>query len=398
MRGNRALRLIDRWIGTALILLFGLVEKLRACVRVRRCTPLDFDRILVLKLAALGDTILLLPTIDAIKRAHPSCHLTMVITLINAEGIERAESVDEIVRIHGQDLLNPLRAYALIRRLRRHRYTLALDFEQWSHLTPLVLYLSGARTRAGFRVRGWVRHLLFTEPVAYKADLHEAECFGRIARHLGLPPASAPPELNVHDEDREEIRRMLTEHGVNPEAPLVAIHPGCGTHGERRQWPEERYARIADRLVRHYGATVVLTGGRSERGLADRLARRMEETPVTTSGRLSFWPFAALLSLCDLLICGNTGAMHAAAAVSTPAVALHGPTDPVKWGPLGESHIVLKSTLMCSPCLRFGYDYRCGENRCMRAISEEEVWRAVRTLMDRPGRDESRPYGTSPGA
>ena len=368
---------MDRWIGTTLILLFGLVEELSACVRIRRRIPLDFDRILVLKLAALGDTILLLPTIDAIKRAHPSCHLTMVVTSINAESIERAESIDEIVRIDGRDLLNPLRAYALIRRLRRHRYTLALDFEQWSHLTPLVLYLSGAPARAGFRIRGSVRHLLFTEPVAYEAALHEAACFGRIVQHLGLPPASAPPRLSIHDEDQEEILRMLAEHGVDPATPLVAIHPGCGTHGARRQWPEERYARIADRLVRQYGVTIVLTGGRSERALEDRLARRMEETPVATSGQLSFWPFAALLSLCDLLICGNTGAMHAAAAVGTPTVALHGPTDPVKWGPLGEFHIILKSTLTCSPCLRFGYDYRCGENRCMRAISEEEVWRAA---------------------
>jgi len=373
---------MDRWVGMALILLFGLAEKLRERVRARRRSPLDLDRILVLKLAALGDTILLLPTIDAIKRAHPSCRLTMMVTSINAEAVERGAGVDEIIRIDGRTLLNPLRVYALVRELRRHRYTLALDVEQWSYLTPLLVYLSGAPTRAGFSVRGRRRHLLFTEPVEYEPRRHEVECFRQIARHLGVPPTPALPELNVRDEDRGHIRRMLTERGVDRKSRLVAIHPGCGPHGERRQWPEERYARIADRLIERYAAVVVLTGGRTERALVDRIARGMEEVPISTAGQLSFWSFAALLSLCNLVICGNTGAMHTAAAVGTPTVALHGPTDHVKWGPLGGLHIVLKSKLMCSPCLRFGHDYRCGENRCMRTISEQEVWRAVQTIAE----------------
>ena len=383
IRGNRALRFADRWVGMALTFLFGLAERLREGVRAGGGRDPDFSRILVLKFAALGDTILLLPTIEAIKRAHPSSHLTMMVTPINAEAIERAAGVDEVIRIDARTLLDPLRAWAFVRELRKHRYTLALDFEQWAYLSSLLLYLSGASTRVGFKVRGLKRHLLFTESVEYDTDLHEAEHFRRIARRLDVELDSDIPRLPIRSQDHQEMCRVLAERGVERNTPLVAIHPGCGPHRERKQWTEEGYARIADELIERYGAAVVLTGGTDERELVGRIARRMAQVPVSTAGQLRFWQFAALLSLCDLVICGNTGAMHAAAAVGTPTIALHGPTDPAKWGPLGPSHIVLRSPLPCSPCQRFGHDYRCGENRCMRAISEQEVSRAVRTMMER---------------
>jgi ADP-heptose:LPS heptosyltransferase len=138
-------------------------------------------------------------------------------------------------------------------------------------------------------------------------------------------------------------------------------------------------------LTEEHDARIVLTGGGSEKKLVEEIAAMMTHPPLTIAGGLSFTQFAAVLERCNLLICGNTGAMHVAAAVGTPTVALHGPTNPRKWGPVGEGHIVLQSRLSCSPCLNLGWDYGCPTHPCLAEISVEAVYAAaLRALQRQP--------------
>ena len=90
--------------------------------------------------------------------------------------------------------------------------------------------------------------------------------------------------------------------------------------------------------------------------------------------------YAAVLARARVMVCGNTGVMHLACAMNVPVVALHGPTDPRKWGPVSPSSVCLQSSLPCSPCLYLGFEYACPSNRCMRTIRPEAVITALRSI------------------
>jgi ADP-heptose:LPS heptosyltransferase len=174
---------------------------------------------------------------------------------------------------------------------------------------------------------------------------------------------------------------MLKRYAV-ADGRYVVVHPGCGGHGWQREFPAEKYAELIEWIAGSYGLTVVLTGSGSEAEVVREIENRVSKGVVSLQGRLGLNDMAALLEGAKLLISGNTGIMHLACAAGTRCVALHGPTNPLTWGPLGEGHTVVKSRMECSPCLVLGYEYACKKRTCMESISVEEVRERLREVLD----------------
>ncbi len=385
MRGNRTFKFIDRWIGISLVGIAGAARLLGRAGRRPLSAPLrPGDRVLVVKQSALGDTLLLLPALKALKdRVGPSGRVVMVATPVNREVAEACPWVDQVLLLDpGRVVANPLSLAGLVRDLRRERFAVALDFDQWLRSSALLATASGACRRLGFRTPGQHRHHGFDGTVDQEPGIHEGELFARLAVAAGIDPGAIEP-----------FPGFLRRHGIWCDGPRstaggdpplrIVFHPGCGTHGWQREWPLENYAELGALLQEHTGADVVVTGhGTHEVSLANELQHRGRFDFTNLAGRLSFRELGGLLDRSDLVVCGNTGVMHLAAGLGVPLAALHGPTDPAKWGPQGGAPAdeprfqVIAADLPCSPCLFLGFEYGCPDRPCMESLCVERVYQA----------------------
>jgi ADP-heptose:LPS heptosyltransferase len=276
---------------------------------------------------------------------------------------------------------SPLYLWRFVRALRRERFELAIDFEQWSNATAILCALSGAPVRAGFALAGTARHRLYSRVHERPADTHEADIFLGLLERAGVAGADPRLELPVEPARVEAVRRSLEARGWRAGRPLVVIHPGCGAHGGPREWPLERYERLLATLRQERGAFFAITGTPGEAALAGALERAAGADGVALTGA-PLGDFIALVSMADLFISGNNGAMHVAAALGAPQVALHGPTSARRWGPRNARASVVRSRCPGCPCLDLGFEYHRTDGFCMRALDEGEVLAAARARLD----------------
>jgi ADP-heptose:LPS heptosyltransferase len=379
VRETRLFKLLDRWLGIPLVFVGGLWSRFFGVFVGGQPDLGSGQRVLVLKLSALGDTLLLLPCLKALKQAvGPQGRVEFLCTGVNEAALEGLPWVDAVHRFSPSDLLlRPFKAWRLIRSLRAKHFQLALDMDQWLRITPLLSLACATQRRAGFRSGGQHRHYLYHASVRQSRDSHESRQFAALLKKAGCKTAV------------EDYAGFVARHGLfgarawRAAGKRVLMHAGCGGKGWQREWPEERWAALA-RDLHTQGYEVRLSGaGAREAAMNRRIAHLSggAAAPLGMGPRLSDLVQALLGS--RLLVSGNTGVMHLAAGLGVPLLALHGPTDPVKWGPasLPGRAQVLRANLGCSPCLMLGFEYGCKERPCMEAIPLKQVHRACENAL-----------------
>lgn len=391
MHPNILHRILDRYIGSFLCFLLGGFQS-RLAVEHRRAP----QRILLIQLSAIGDTILAIPTIRAIRNRFPNAHLAMVASSINLQYLENCPYIDQHIPCRLEELMkSPRSLIRFIMALRCQRFDCIIDFEHWARFSALIAYGSGASRRIGFRSSVQHRHYLFSDVVEHVPGQHEVVNFLKIARLLGCTMREADLEVWLKQEDLDWAKEFFNEMSIDPKRPVIAIHPEAGRRGEpRRRFPQDRYVAVVDALVERYKAQIILTGAPSEIELSKEIASQIRSSCVVAAGKTEINQLAALFSNADLVICGNCGPMHLAAAAGTPVVALHGPTNPSQWAPWGKGHTILQVDVPCSPCLNLGFEYGCsalsdGTSPCMHTIQVGEVLKACeRYLINGQGKCE----------
>lgn len=366
----------DRYVGFLIELFFLFFDRVNKIFKKHLCYKID--NILVIKLAMMGDTILLYPAIRALKEKYSQAKLTILCSRINLDIVKMWNFVDEIIifefdRVFKQPWIVLFQLFNLWRR----KFDLGVDFEQWFRITPIILFLS-SKYKVGFRTPKQLRHYLFDKWVWHIKNKHEVECFCDVVKSLGVEVKDKSLFLKIDDHAKRKIREILFSNNIS-EKKFAIIHPGCGIHGYYRQWNIERYAEVAEYISSNYNLKVVITGSKDDLNTIQKF-KKFYTAGLDLSGKTSIEELIALVSMAKFVICGNTGVLHIAAALGIPTVAIHGPTNPIKWGPWGKGHIIIKSDLDCSPCSYLGFEYRCKERRCLEIISTEEIKRAVNVI------------------
>lgn len=384
MHPNILQKIIDRYIGSLVCLLLGGFQ---SRVRVGYRDP---QRILLIQLSAIGDTILTIPTIRAIRGRFPNAHLAMVASSINLQYLEDCPYIDTYIPCRLEELIkSPRKLIAFIVEMRRQKFEWVIDFEHWARFSALIAYGSGAARRIGFRAEGQHRHYLFTDIVEHVPGQHEVINFLKIARLLECQIERTDLEVWLKREDEDWAKGFFVEMGIDPNRPVITIQPEAGRRGEpRRRFPHDRFVSVADALVERYQAQIILTGDPSEVDLSQQIASQARSSCAVAAGKTQINKLAALFADSDVVISGNCGPMHLAAATGTPVVALHGPTNPSQWGPWGRGHTILHVDLPCSPCLNLGFEYGCsalsdGTSPCMHTIQVDEVLKACEKYLAR---------------
>jgi heptosyltransferase III len=368
-------RAIDFAVGVPLCALAGAL--------MGRETPTSSPRrLLIIKLAAAGDTVLLTSVIRSLRQAYPTAELHWLISSINRGLAETVPGIDRLILWSGK---SPLALLRLAHSLRNAHYDAVIDFEQWARGTALLTAATGAPIRIGFDTPGQFRTKPYT--LTYKKEFkeHESRDFAALAARLGPLPNDYAPFLLETEAGKREAALVLPPVRVQGRR-RVLLHPGCGSDGRPREWPLTNYAVLGHWLLKLPGGVeLYLSGGPEETDKTRRLRKLLNGEAVNLGGRVSWQGLVSVVAAMDLVVSGNTGVMHVAAALGKDQVAFHGPTNPALWGPLNPRARVLSSSCPQCPCLRLGYEYHTRDGSCMARIDVEDAKAAVTALFDKPG-------------
>ncbi|MCB4757458.1 MAG: glycosyltransferase family 9 protein [Elusimicrobia bacterium] len=273
---------------------------------------------------------------------------------------------------------------SLIREIRREKYQVVIDFEQWARGTALISYFSGAPIRIGFETPGQFRSGVFTRSFRKNFSDHEInDFFGLISLFKPIDKTTSY-EFKETDKGKEELEPTLNRiKHKRTEQMKILIHPGCGKDGLAREWPLVQYALLGNWLMNRTNAQILISGGMDDIQKCEGLNKLLNYQAVNLGGKLSWDGTISLVYNADLVISGNTGIMHLAAALKKNQVALHGPTNSKIWGPLNPNSVVVQTTCGKCPCLKLGFEYHRRDQNCMTKIQLDDVKRAVQLLMER---------------
>ena len=333
-------------------------------------------KILIVNVNWVGDVLFSTPFIKAVREAYPDGYIACLLHPRCLEMLEGNPRLNEIIlydeeRKH-RGLLGKLK---LINILRKKKFDKAFILHR-SFTKAFVAYLSGIKERIGYPTKNRARLLtkIAEEPIE---EMHKVEYFLNLASSDGIVPADRSYEFFIKDTDRAYIKNFLAEFGVNEKDLLVVLCPGG--NWDPKRWPKENFAGLADMLTEKIGAKIVISGARKDMKLAEEIKGMMKNKPIISCDRTTLKQLGALLARANLVIANDTGPMHIAVSMKANVIALFGPTSAHITGPYGKGNykIISRYDACEIPC----YDVTCKDNKCMTAITIEDVFKAEKATL-----------------
>ncbi|HEX6510681.1 MAG TPA: glycosyltransferase family 9 protein [Chloroflexota bacterium] len=309
----------------------------------------------------------------------------MLTTPIGASALEGLDSVNRlwVADKHRFDSPNGLLSPAalmqlgpLMLSLRRERYDQLLLLHHLTTWFGIAKYLLLTRAIGAARTVGLDNGRGFLDvgvPDAGFGIMHEVDCCLAVAEAAGATRPVDP-------------RLEIAQPADGAKERWLALHAGSGVFSLARRWPPEQFAEVGRRLASRYGLQPVVIGTEVDREPSERLLRELDCGALDFVGEKSVAETAAILRRCHLLISNDSGAVHLAAAVGTPVVAVFGPSNDRAWGPYPPSeHRVVRATLPCSPCFyrgkSLGTPQGCATRDCLRLVTPDMVVAAAEELL-----------------
>jgi heptosyltransferase II len=343
-------------------------------------------RILIFHTAFIGDIVLTLPLVQALRAHLPASRIAFVATPLASGVLRNHPAIDEVISYDkkGRDrgLAGVIR---LVRDLRRRRFDLAIVPHR-SLRSALIPWLARTPRRVGFTTSA--APAFFTDKVRYRRERNEIGRDLDLLTPLGVPsPPESLPRLYPNEQDREIVQAMLDRREAGSAgfdaSRMIAVAPGSVWNTKR--WPADRFQSLCRMLIAD-GLSVVLIGGEKDAELCEKVSEGLEaERLLNSAGHLSLLQSAEMIRRCNATVSNDSAPMHLAVGVGTPVVAIFGATVPAfGFAPAGaRDRIMGVEGLSCRPCGIHGGDVcPIGSFICMNGISPAEVHRAVRSILD----------------
>lgn len=345
---------------------------------------------LVTRLQNIGDTLVWIPALRALRRAFPMAHIIYLGKHAGGQAVmQKCPYIDQTISVEGRGLKEKLR---LLRAFRRCHIDWFIISPQDLGRVPWAV-MGGARHTAGFsrvfthekwRREKWIACMTIRE--TYDQTKTETEnCLDlvrRVIEHCG-------GDTSVCDDMRleyswygsaahESVQRLLSTVGVDGAKPYIVSAPF--SKREAKNWPVERWRTLFQRLFDQWQMPIIVIGGEAERAACTACASLAGVTSL--AGDTSLEESAAIIAGARLFVGPDSGPAFIATAVDTPAVALYGPADYARWrvAAPGNTRIELHHTFPCAPCR---YQVCLRTERCMDSFTVEEVETACNTLLKR---------------
>jgi heptosyltransferase-2 len=332
------------------------------------------ENILIRGVNWVGDAVMTLPAIKAIRKSMPGRKLHLLVKPWVSPVFEKDPHIDEIILY--DDRYQGIRGkYRLSKTLKEKGFSLAILLQN-AFDAALITYLAGIPERIGYARDK--RGFLLTKPIPYEGEdrkMHHIDYYLELLKRAGIDAPFSEPWLYLSMEERLWARDILKDM----KRPVIGISPAA-SYGPAKHWRAERFAKVAKRIIKELNGSVVIFG----KGITDATVQLSQISNDKTRllymvDKTTLRELIALISECDALLTTDSGPMHIGYAVKTPLIAIFGSTDPSLTGPVGKGNIVIKKDIECSPC--FERECKKPQMRCMEEITAEEVFNAIKSLL-----------------
>jgi heptosyltransferase II len=323
---------------------------------------LDYSNILVRSTNWVGDAVMSLPALRAIRERYPKAHIAVLAKPSVADLYSYESLADEII------VYNLQSSWSMGKHLRDRQFDCAILLQN-AFEAAWIAWFAKIPTRIGYKRDG--RQLLLTRAVDVprpgEIPRHERFYYLELLRRAGLIDA-------LPESDAIRLGSRKLPNGKR----IIGVSPGAA-YGTAKRWLPERFAEAAGALAEARGASIALFGTKSERALCEEVARRLNGREVTNyAGQTTLAQFIDLAAGCELFLTNDSGSMHIASALGVPTVAIFGATDDTTTGPTGLNARVVRHPVDCSPCLL----RECPiDHRCMTGVSAERVVKEALQLL-----------------
>ncbi|MNR82447.1 Lipopolysaccharide core heptosyltransferase RfaQ [compost metagenome] len=383
--------------------------------------PIDssIQRILAINFGGIGDEILFFPVIQGLRETYPNSRITMLVEPRCAGIGAFNPAIDEVMTFDIKAKPGPAELMALVGELRKRKFDLAIS-SGGSAMVPILLWLTGARYRAGYGASKTAGLLTYKAPLSKQQ--YAADMYYDLIR-AWVPSPNRLPQVAIAPADWNWAKEFMAEQGVQPGEAVVMLHPGCSRlsvlKGFIKAWAPENWAELARRLAGE-GVRVMIAGGPDDEETLAAIRAQMSaqagtenssgptigasgstigasgSTIIDAAGKTKgLGQLAALIEQASVLVAVDSAPLHLGVAVAKPTVAIFGPTDPKKLLPEGTIHqAVHVSGLECRPCLWDRRQTTCEALTCLKDLSVDMVEQAVRRVLPakRTGPVDSTPH------
>ncbi len=360
------LRFIDKYFGRLIIIFFSFFRK-------QLLQKENNNKFLVIKLWAIGDSILTLPLIKGIKETHKACEVDVLLR----SRVKDVYECYEINHIFNLDSLSDI-----IKLARKYRsYDVVFDCEPYLNISAILSFLLG-KIRVGFANQ--FRSKLYTKTVEFRKNQHMVQNYLDMLRVLNKNFDTCKLEkLSIPVENQKRIDEFLSK--TRKSKPIIGITPGISESSKNRMWFENRFAELADKLIEEFNFNILFIDSKKNREIVNNIISQMKQKPINTVGMFNLKETFYLISKCNVYISNDTGPMHIAAAQGVKTIGLFGPNTPVLWGPYGEKNISIYKTKL-EPAIQNdkGIFKNGNQDEYMGPISVDCVFDAVNNLLSCP--------------
>lgn len=284
-----------------------------------------YKKILFVRIDRIGDMLLLTPAIRAIKKFYKEANIYVLATDYNKDVLLHNENIHEIF-VYEKNLFKKIK---IIKKLKEYKFDIAIDsYSGFNIESATITYLSSAKIRLGYNSKN--AKYFFNRIADINISKYEALKHLDLLKAAGVYDNDISLELNCSKEDEKKTRDFVSAVCSAPHAQFIGINPGA-----RRSvhlWKPEKFAELADLLIRKYKVSIIITWGPGELKLAESIKNKMTEK-ATISYKTNILELSALISKFQLFICSDTGPFHVAVSQKIPIVALFGKGDYLRWSP-----------------------------------------------------------------
>jgi len=345
------------------------------------------ENILLIQLGDIGDVVLTTPTIRAVKDTYPDARVSILVRKAFGSLLTADPNLHEIIEAKKTrgSLLRSLREHILLaRRLRIARYDLVIDLRTGDR-GAILSFLTGAPVRVGRHENNkpfWhdrVFTKIIRDPKSAPPPIHQgADQSLRIVREIGIDTTDSTPKLYIAPEDRLNACTLLTKAGIAPEAKIITVNPF--SRWKYKEWNSAKWGEVIDRIWETHRIPAVLIGAPEEAAACHEIVAAREGRLINLAGKTTLGELAAVISMSSLHMGVDSAAPHIAAALGTPTVTIHGPTDWRAWRIVDKHHKVVSPVMDCLPCNMKGCD-GSGKSQCLEDLAAEPVICAALELL-----------------
>jgi heptosyltransferase-2 len=346
-------------------------------------TPDQIKRVVVRGTSWVGDSIMTIPALRALRRILPDASITLAIRPGTKGIFSEVDFIDDVLVY---DRRNVLSVFGQVREWKRRQFDLAVLFQN-AFEAALIPFLAGVPIRLGYATES--RQAMLTHPLPlpdWRSSKHEVFYYlylitaleQSLFRTSTMCEAEPDISLSISESRKAEASELLRSSGVTEEKSVIAICPGS-INSRAKRWPAESYAALADRLIED-SRQVVLIGSKDETDVTNEVTSRMRHQPVVLTGKTTLDQITAVMGLADLVVTNDTGPAHIASALGCSTIVIFGPTNPLTTRPFSPKAEMIRHPPDCAPCMLRDCPI---DHRCMTAITVDEVFERSHALLKR---------------